>query len=181
MPFRMEVGPRDVDAGSFVLKSRIDGSKEVVKLDGRRRRRWLRDQLDTAHQQLFDKAQAFRDANTRDAPSYDEMKQILEEQGGFVRCFFKPDRAAEAKIKEETKATVRVFPFDQPGTKGKCHLHRRGNGHAGAVRDRVLRSFTTEARRRVDYELVLKREKWASQKSGRIYVTRASRPRCARI
>ena len=37
-----------------------------------------------------------------------------------VRRFFKPARAAEAKIKEETKATVRVIPFDQPGTKGKC-------------------------------------------------------------
>jgi prolyl-tRNA synthetase len=47
------------------------------------------------------------------------MKRILKEQGGFVRCFFKPDRANEARIKEETKATVRVVPFDQQGTGGR--------------------------------------------------------------
>jgi prolyl-tRNA synthetase len=37
-----------------------------------------------------------------------------------VRCFFEPDREAEAKIKSETKATVRCIPFGQPGTSGKC-------------------------------------------------------------
>jgi len=119
VPFRLEVGPRDMAAESFVLKSRVDGTKEVIKLaevgDG-----WLRDRLDKAHAQLFEKARAFREANTREAKSYEEMKKTLAEQGGFVRAFFKPDRAAEAKIKEETKATVRVIPFDQPGTNGKC-------------------------------------------------------------
>jgi prolyl-tRNA synthetase len=48
------------------------------------------------------------------------MKKIVAEQGGFVRCYFIPDRANEAKIKEETKATVRCIPFDQPATPGKC-------------------------------------------------------------
>ena len=32
VPFRLEVGPRDVDAGAFVLKGRIDGSKQTVPL-----------------------------------------------------------------------------------------------------------------------------------------------------
>ncbi len=62
---------------------------------------------------------AYREANTRDAGSYDEMKRILKEQGGFVRCFFSPDRQNEKRIKDETKATVRVIPFQQPGTNGK--------------------------------------------------------------
>jgi prolyl-tRNA synthetase len=118
VPFRIEVGPRDVDGGAFVLKGRVDGSKQVVKLDevtpG-----WLKSRLDAAHATLFEKAGAYRAANTRDASTYDEMKQILKEHGGFVRCFFRPDRANEAKIKDQTKATVRVIPFDQPGTKGK--------------------------------------------------------------
>ena len=69
---------------------------------------------------LLRKARAFRDDNTRRAESYDEMKKILGEQGGFVRCFFKPDRANEAKIKEETKATVRCIPFEQAGLSGRC-------------------------------------------------------------
>lgn len=119
VPFRLEVGPRDIAAESFMLKSRVDGTKEPIKLpdvDGN----WLRARLDNAHAALFEKARAFRDANTRWADSYEQMKQILTDQGGFVRCYFKPDRTSEAKIKEETKATVRCIPFDQSGTKGKC-------------------------------------------------------------
>jgi len=121
VPFRMEVGPRDVDAGAFVLKGRIDGSKQVIKLDEvtGAGRGWLQTRLDAAHRFLFDKALRHREANTRTAGSYDELKKILKEQGGFVRCYFEPDRAAEARIKEETKATVRCIPFDQPDAPGK--------------------------------------------------------------
>ena len=118
VPFRIEVGPRDVDQGSVVLKGRIDGSKNIVKLD-EINGNWLRDKLNAAQALLFEKARAYREANTRDATTYDELKQIVKEHGGFVRCFFKPDRANEQKIKEQTKATVRVVPFTQPGTKGK--------------------------------------------------------------
>ena len=118
VPFRIEVGPRDVDAGAFVLKGRIDGSKETVKLEDVNEQ-WLRARLDAAHAALFEKATQFREANTRWADTYDQMKQIFKEKGGFVRCWFEPDRAAEAKIKEETKATVRCVPFDQPQAKGK--------------------------------------------------------------
>jgi prolyl-tRNA synthetase len=44
----------------------------------------------------------------------------LASEGGFVRCFFKPDRAIEAKIKDETKATVRCIPLEQSGLSGRC-------------------------------------------------------------
>jgi prolyl-tRNA synthetase len=118
VPFRIEVGPRDVDAGAFVLKGRIDGSKETVKLADASPE-WLRAKLEAAHAALFEKARAYRAANTRDASSYDEMKQILKDAGGFVRCYFKPSRENEKRIKEETKATVRCIPFEQPGAKGK--------------------------------------------------------------
>ena len=49
-----------------------------------------------------------------------ELKSILADKGGFVRAFFHPDREVEAKIKEETKATVRCLPFDAEGRSGKC-------------------------------------------------------------
>ena len=48
------------------------------------------------------------------------MKEILEKQGGFVRAWFKPSVDNEKRIKEETKATVRCIPFDQPGGTGMC-------------------------------------------------------------
>ncbi|MDB5296223.1 MAG: proline--tRNA ligase [Phycisphaerales bacterium] len=119
VPFRLEVGPRDVDAGAFVVKSRIDGTKEVVKLadvtPG-----WLRARLDAAHDALFARAAAYRATNTRDATTYDELRDTLKQHGGFVRCYFKPDHEAEARIKDKTKATVRCIPFDQPAVPGKC-------------------------------------------------------------
>jgi prolyl-tRNA synthetase len=68
---------------------------------------------------LFERAVKHRDASTHRAGSYDELKKKLE-TGGFVRCFFHHGREAEAKIKEETKATVRCIPFDAQGKTGKC-------------------------------------------------------------
>ncbi len=119
VPFRIEVGPRDVDSSAFVLKKRLDRSKAVTPLADANPA-WLCGKLEEVHQAMLDKARKFRDDNTRTASSYDEMKRILAEQGGLVRCYFKPDKANEAKIKEETKATVRCIPFDQPGAAGKC-------------------------------------------------------------
>jgi prolyl-tRNA synthetase len=119
LPFRMEVGPRDVDGGGFVLKRRLDRGKETVPL-ATASAQWLRGKLDEVQSAMLEKARKFMADNTRRAGSYDELKKLLEEKGGFVRGWFKPSREAEAKIKAETKATVRCIPFDQPGGTGKC-------------------------------------------------------------
>jgi prolyl-tRNA synthetase len=67
---------------------------------------------------MYDRALQMREQMTTPAESYDEMKKILSEKGGFVRAFFTPNPQNEAKIKEETKATVRCIPFEQ-GQVGK--------------------------------------------------------------
>ena len=121
LPFRIEVGPRDVTDESFVLKRRLDRSKEVVKL-AQASPEWLRQKLQAVQDEMLGRARDFLDASTHEASSYEELKQILKEKGGFVRCWFKPGREAEAKVKGETKATVRNIPFDQPGGEGKCIL-----------------------------------------------------------
>jgi len=119
VPFRIEVGPRDVAAGAFVLKKRLDRSKETVQAADASRA-WLTDRLDQVQRDMLGKARAFREENTRTVDSYDELKRIVTNEGGFVRCFFKPDRLVEAKIKEETKATVRCIPLEQAGLSGRC-------------------------------------------------------------
>jgi prolyl-tRNA synthetase len=121
VPFRIEVGPRDAAAGTFVLKHRLGREKETVSLDAASGA-WLRTKLEAAQRALFERALTMRTENTRRAESYDELKRILAEKGGFVRCYFEPDRENEAKIKEETKATVRCIPFDQPASSGRCIL-----------------------------------------------------------
>ena len=119
VPFRFEVGPKDVEGGSIMVKRRLDRGKEIVKL-GEINAKWLRGKLAEVHRLMFDKAKKFRDENIRDAASMDEMKQILAEKGGFVRCFFKQDKEAEAAIKETTKATVRCIPSETAEKRGKC-------------------------------------------------------------
>ncbi|MCB9897355.1 MAG: proline--tRNA ligase [Planctomycetes bacterium] len=119
VPLRIECGPRDVEKRAFVVKRRVEGDKSFVDLDAASPE-WLRGLLEGSQAALFERAKAFRDANTRTASSYDELKAILAEHGGFVRCHFVPDPEREAKIKEETKATVRCIPFEQSGRSGKC-------------------------------------------------------------
>ena len=75
--------------------------------------------LETIQKALFEKAAAFRDANTRHASSFEEMKSILENSGGFVTAYFGGDRSDEKAIKEATGATVRCFPLSDEST-GTC-------------------------------------------------------------
>ena len=119
VPLRIEVGPRDVDSRAVVLKQRLDRSKAIVPA-GEINAAWLTARLNDVQNAMLDRARKFRDENTRPAATYEEMKKIISEQGGLVRAYFKPDRANEAKIKEETKATVRCIPLDQPQTPGRC-------------------------------------------------------------
>ncbi len=110
VPFRMEIGPRDVEGKSVMLKRRVDRGKQVVPVE-QMDAAWLRGQLGEAQAMMLQKARDFQKQNVRDADSYEQMKQILAEHGGLVRCYFEPDKAAEAQIKAQTKATVRCIPF----------------------------------------------------------------------
>ena len=120
VPVRMEIGPRDVQNNSVVLVRRDNRAKEIVSVDGLEARLPLL--LEEVQQALFQRALEFREKNTYYTDSYDEFKQIIAEKRGFVRVKWAEDSEAELAIKEETKATLRVIPFDQPegGVQGKC-------------------------------------------------------------
>jgi prolyl-tRNA synthetase len=120
VPVRMEIGPRDVKNNSVVLVRRDSRVKESVATETLETR--LPILLEEVQQALFQRAKAFRDQNTHYTDSYEEFKQIIAEKRGFVRVKWAEDDAAEVAIKEETKATLRVIPFDQPegGVEGTC-------------------------------------------------------------
>lgn len=120
VPVRMEIGPRDVQNNSVMLVRRDNRIKETVPVDALETR--LPSLLEEVQKELFQRAKAFQDQNTYYTASYEEFKQIIAEKRGFVRVKWAEDSAAELAIKEETKATLRVIPFDQPegGVKGKC-------------------------------------------------------------
>jgi len=69
-------------------------------------------------QSLHDKALAFRKSNTHDAETYDDLKKAVE--NGFAYSFWCGSADCEAKIKEETRATMRCIPLEQEGGSGKC-------------------------------------------------------------
>ena len=121
-PLRIEIGPRDVEQNAVVFARRDILGKEgrtfghpVEGLaDG------VRDMLATIQAAMLRRAAEFRDANTRSVKSYDEFKQVLEGPGGFIRVHWAGSGEDEDRIKEETKATIRCFPFDKPEGEGVC-------------------------------------------------------------
>ncbi|MBV9709246.1 MAG: proline--tRNA ligase [Chloroflexi bacterium] len=120
VPIRMEIGPRDAQNNSVMLVRRDNRVKEAVPVDTLQAR--LPDLLEEVQRALFQRALEFRANNTYYTDSYEEFKHIIAEKRGFVRVKWAEDSAAELAIKEETKATLRVIPLDQPegGVQGKC-------------------------------------------------------------
>ncbi|MBQ9904581.1 MAG: proline--tRNA ligase [Synergistaceae bacterium] len=124
VPLRLELGEKDLAAGTVRIVRRDTGAKidaandKVVET--------VKNLLDEIQSNLFTKAKTFRDNNTHDASSYDELKEIIESKGGFVRAYFGGTPEDETRIREETGATPRVIvPGDH---KGKCII----TGNEGA-------------------------------------------------
>ncbi len=119
VPLRVELGPRDVASGNAVLARRDrpgkEGKSSVAQSEIVANVERL---LAEIQKSLHDRALAFRKANTREPRNYDEFKQAVET--GFAYSFWCGSADCEAKIKEETKATMRCIPLDQPGGAGAC-------------------------------------------------------------
>ena len=116
VPLRLELGEKDLAAGTVRLVRRDTGAKIDVKND--KVIPTVKELLDEIQANLYARAKAFRDENTHDASSYDEMKEIIAEKGGFVRAYFGGTKDDETRIREETGATPRcILPGDN---KGKC-------------------------------------------------------------
>jgi prolyl-tRNA synthetase len=115
VPLRLELGPRDVEAGTAVLASRL-GGKETVQLS--ELLGLIPGRLERFQQALYARALEFRDAHTWEVDSYDEFREKVE--WGFVKAFHCGDAACEKQIKLETTATTRCIPYDEPEAHGSC-------------------------------------------------------------
>ncbi len=123
VPFRLEVGPRDVASGSAVLVKRVDRSKEALSIDSLASE--LPGRLAAYQAELFQRALDFRDANTHRVDDYDAFKSVLEGPGGFLLAPWCGSAECEKRINAETGATIRVVPFDSPDEGGACILDGR--------------------------------------------------------
>ena len=115
VPLRLEVGPKDIEKLQVVIARRDTGEKKFVKKENIVS--LIPDLLDSIQNNLFEQAKQFRINNTHTASTYAEFKDIVENKGGFIRCGWDGTSETETAIKNETKATIRVIPFDE-NTKG---------------------------------------------------------------
>ncbi len=118
IPVRITVGPRDIEQGTVEVARRDTLEKEtylMTDLDTK-----ISHLLDKIQKNLFDKAVSFRENSTYRVDSYDEFKKILDDKGGFLYAHWDGTAETEAMIKEETKATIRVIPLDNPKESGIC-------------------------------------------------------------
>ncbi|MDF2836906.1 MAG: prolyl-tRNA synthetase [Paenibacillus sp.] len=118
VPLRLEVGPRDMENGVVVLVSRITGEKRIVKQDDLVQE--VQNMLAETQSEMFERAKAFRESNSRSVETLDEMKAFLEEQRGFVEAGWCGSAACEKQVKEETGATSRNIPFKPASEKSIC-------------------------------------------------------------
>ena len=118
IPVRIEVGPRDVAKQCGMVARRDVREKESVELESITAH--VCDLLEKIQEHLFQRALEFRKQNTRRAKNYEEFCEIMKKEGGFVMAHWNGSPEVEAKIKGDTKATIRCIPLDPDPVPGKC-------------------------------------------------------------
>lgn len=119
VPIRIEVGPRDVQSGSLPVARRDRRGKEGKRSVARGGlAQEIPALLREIHRALLQRAAEFREGHTRDVANMEEFREAIA--GGFARAAWAGDSNEEERLKEETKATLRCIPFEQPSTPGPC-------------------------------------------------------------
>ena len=108
VPVRLVMGGRDLENNTIEIMRRDTLEKENVSFDGIVER--VKNTLDDMQKAIFEKAKAYRDAHVYECDNYDEFKERVQ-NGGFFLCPWDSTAETEAKIKEDTQATIRCIPF----------------------------------------------------------------------
>ncbi|TNF46172.1 MAG: proline--tRNA ligase [Bacteroidetes bacterium] len=117
VPVRVAMGPRDLENGKAEIARRDTKTKEIVDFNGLGN--YIENLLNEIQDNLLNKAMVFRTENTRTIDSYEEFKKEID-KGGFFLAHWDGTAETEAKVKEETQATIRCIPFDSNQEEGKC-------------------------------------------------------------
>ncbi|MCK6521465.1 proline--tRNA ligase [Myxococcota bacterium] len=128
VPLRLEIGPRDVANNAVFAASRTGGKKFGIPFDGLLDA--VQQKLNDIQAELYERAVTRRAESTHRISSYDELKERVE-AGGLFLVPWHDDADWEARIKEETRATIRCYPIEgQDEAKGKtCFASGRPATH----------------------------------------------------
>ena len=115
VPVRVVLGARDLEKGLVEVMRRDTLEKENVAIEGIED--YIKNLLNDIQQNIYQKAIAYRNAHIYECDNYDEFKERIKE-GGFFLCHWDGTEETEAKIKEDTQATIRCVPFMFEQTEG---------------------------------------------------------------
>ena len=118
VPVRIAIGPRDIENGTVEVARRDTLEKatyQIIDIENK-----IEHLLENIQDNLFQKALAFREENTRTADTWEEFNEILDTKAGFVLAHWDGTPETEQKIKDETKATIRCIPLNNQLEEGKC-------------------------------------------------------------
>ena len=118
IPLRVEIGPKDIEAGQAVLVRRDTHEKITVALGELESK--VGELLETIQKEMFERARAHRDAHTYEAVDFETFQKTVEEKPGFVKAMWCGCQECEDKIKELTGATSRCMPFKQEKLADTC-------------------------------------------------------------
>lgn len=119
-PIRLGLGGRDLENGTIEIARRDTRTKETISSDNLGET--VENLLAEIQQNLFDRAKKYQQDNIRNVETMDEFKQVLEEKAGFISAHWDGTTETELQIKEETGATIRCIPVDNPLENGSCIL-----------------------------------------------------------
>ena len=119
VPVRVEIGPKDIEAGQCVIATRHNGEKTIISLD--ELEETVAKKLNEVRDGLYKKALENRERRTYACKTMNEIISVLEEKGdGFVKAMWCGCQECEDKIKEKLAVTSRCMPFEQENLSDVC-------------------------------------------------------------
>ena len=120
VPVRIALGARDLEKNVAEVARRDNKTKETISLDGLAEN--IRTLLDDIQESIYNKAKTYLDGNITKVDTWEEFLKLLDEKGGFISAHWDGTAETEERIKEESKATIRCIPLNNPKEEGKCIL-----------------------------------------------------------
>ena len=118
IPVRVEIGPKDIEAGRCVICRRDTREKIETPLEALSEK--LSEVLETMQKEMLERARKHRDAHTYTAKNMDEFEKIFNEKAGFVKAMWCGEQACEDAIKEKLSVTSRCIPFEEEHIADTC-------------------------------------------------------------
>ena len=118
VPVRIAIGPKDLEKGNVEVARRDTLTKELVAQGEVVEK--VKGLMTEIQENLYARARNFRDTHITEVNSFEEFKEVLNSKGGFISAHWDGTSESELKIKEKTKATIRLIPIDGKKEEGTC-------------------------------------------------------------